>query len=223
MVPPYLTEPSPGPSAGDPAGTHGVARRADRRGQDGGRETGDSSAGAILVKVEGHPGLDDKMLFGGVYPDGKGGFSYVEGPLSEAWRYAAEDKRAVLLLDELARMDALYHALLIGALDTLSGAEIAARPKLARASTLLPFALAGCRRMAPLCGEAGPLCSFAIRVSCTGAPPPLSAARLMPSIFSCAALTPNPPHKVAREARLDREGTIHCSRPQGMGDCLPAA
>jgi len=99
------------------------------------------AAGAILVKVEGHPGLDDKILFGGVYPDGKGGFNYVEGPLTEAWRYAAEGQRVVLLLDELARMDALYHALLIGALDTLSGAEIAARPKLARASTQLPFVL----------------------------------------------------------------------------------
>ncbi|HLV99418.1 MAG TPA: MoxR family ATPase [Ktedonobacterales bacterium] len=98
-------------------------------------------AGATLIKIEGHPGLDDKILFGGVYPDGKGGFSYVEGPLSEAWRYAAEGQRVVLLLDELARMDALYHALLIGALDSLSGAEIAARPKLAWATALLPVAL----------------------------------------------------------------------------------
>lgn len=80
------------------------------------------------------------MLFGGVYPDGKGSISYVEGPLSEAWRCAAEGQRVVLLLDELARMDALYHALLIGALDSLSGAEIAARPKLSQAATRLPFA-----------------------------------------------------------------------------------
>src|SRR5579862_9098845 len=99
------------------------------------------AAGATLVKIEGHPGLDDKLLFGGVYPDGQGSFSYVEGPLTEAWRYAAEGQRVVLLLDELARMDALYHAILIGALDSLSGAEIAARPKLAQAATSLPFSV----------------------------------------------------------------------------------
>lgn len=63
--------------------------------------------GATLVKIEGHPGLDDKLLFGGVYPNGQGGFAYVEGPLSEAWRYAAEGQQVVLQLDELARMDKL--------------------------------------------------------------------------------------------------------------------
>ena len=42
------------------------------------------AVGATLVKIEGHPGLDDKLLFGGVYPDGKGGFSYVEGPLQRS-------------------------------------------------------------------------------------------------------------------------------------------
>jgi hypothetical protein len=45
----------------------------------------------------------------------------------------------VLQLDELARMDGLYHAILIGALDSLSSVEIAARPKLAQAATQLSF------------------------------------------------------------------------------------
>lgn len=68
--------------------------------------------GAALVKMAGHPGLDDRQLFGSTYPDGKGGFQYVEGPLSEAWRYAAEGKKVVLLIDELARMDPYYHSVL---------------------------------------------------------------------------------------------------------------
>lgn len=85
---------------------------------------------ARLVKIEGHPGLDDRQLFGGTYPDGQGGFTYVEGPLTEAWSYAASGDKTVLLIDELARMDPYYHSIFIGVLDTQSGRELKARPRI---------------------------------------------------------------------------------------------
>ena len=87
-------------------------------------------AGAYLVQIHGHPGLEDRQLFGSTYPDGKGSFAYVEGPLTEAWSYAAEGNKVVLLIDELARMDPYYHAVIIGALDSQSGKEIKARPRI---------------------------------------------------------------------------------------------
>ncbi len=85
--------------------------------------------GCVLIKIAGHPGLDDRALFGGTYPNGKGGFEFIDGPLTEAWKYAASDKKVVLLIDELARMDSYYHSIFLGAFDFLSGEEILARPR----------------------------------------------------------------------------------------------
>lgn len=87
------------------------------------------NADAILVKIAGHPGLDNRALFGGTYPDGKGSFTFIDGPLTEAWKYAANGQKVILLIDELARMDSYYHSIIIGALDSLSAAEITARPR----------------------------------------------------------------------------------------------
>ena len=86
------------------------------------------SQGAKLVKINAHPGLDDKSLYGGIYPDGKGSFCYAEGSLSEAFNYASEGHKTLLLIDEIARFDPYYIAILIGAFDELSGSEIKARP-----------------------------------------------------------------------------------------------
>jgi MoxR-like ATPase len=86
--------------------------------------------GATLVLVEGWPGLEDRDLYGKVYPvegpDGRG-FAWVDGPLSEAWRLAAtgaESARVVLVLDELARFDPYHLAPLMGALDRVRGGEL---------------------------------------------------------------------------------------------------
>jgi MoxR-like ATPase len=84
--------------------------------------------GATLVLVEGCPGLEDRDLFGKVYPvEGSGGrtFAWVDGPLAEAWRLAAEGTRVVLVLDELARFDPYHLAPLMGALDRIPGEQLA--------------------------------------------------------------------------------------------------
>ena len=86
------------------------------------------SQGAKLVKINAHPGLDDKALYGGIYPDGKGSFAYILGFLSESFNYASGGNKTVLLIDEIARFDPYYIAILIGAFDELSGSEIKARP-----------------------------------------------------------------------------------------------
>jgi hypothetical protein len=83
--------------------------------------------GATLVLVEGWPGLEDRDLFGKVYPvegpDGRS-FAWVDGPLAEAWRLAASGTRVVLVLDELARFDPYHLAPLMGALDRVRGAQL---------------------------------------------------------------------------------------------------
>lgn len=82
------------------------------------------AAGARLVVVKGRPGLDDRQLYGGVYPTNDH-FQWVDGPLAQAWRLAAHEP-VVLLIDELARLDPYHLAALIGALDRLSGNELRA-------------------------------------------------------------------------------------------------
>ena len=86
------------------------------------------AVGAELIKVAGHPGMDDRQLYGSTYPSAKGGFEFVEGPLPEAWQRAC-DRLVVLLIDEVARMQPEYHAVLIGALDKLSSKEVKARQR----------------------------------------------------------------------------------------------
>lgn len=81
-------------------------------------------AGARLVVVKGRPGLDDRQLYGGVYPTGSH-FRWVDGPLAQAWRLA-HDGPVVLLIDELARLDPYHLAALIGALDSVTGVELRA-------------------------------------------------------------------------------------------------
>ncbi|HEV2238957.1 MAG TPA: MoxR family ATPase [Ktedonobacterales bacterium] len=83
--------------------------------------------GATLVLVEGWPGLEDRDLFGKVYPvDGSGGrtFAWVDGPLAEAWRLASAGTRVVLVLDEFARFDPYHLAPLMGALDLVPGNQL---------------------------------------------------------------------------------------------------
>jgi MoxR-like ATPase len=75
-----------------------------------------------LVLVKGRPGLDDRQFYGGVYPIGTG-FQWIDGPLAEAWRLAANQSVA-LLIDELARLDGYHLAALIGALDSVKGSEL---------------------------------------------------------------------------------------------------
>src|SRR3954453_5608981 len=82
------------------------------------------AAGARLVVVKGRPGLDDRQLYGGIYPTADH-FQWVDGPLAQAWRLAHHEP-VVLLIDELARLDPYHLAALIGALDRLNGAEVRA-------------------------------------------------------------------------------------------------
>jgi MoxR-like ATPase len=81
-----------------------------------------TAEGCRMVVVKGRPGLDDRQLYGGIYPQGSG-YAWVDGPLAEAWRLAASGERVVLVIDELARLDPYHLAALIGALDPVSGAE----------------------------------------------------------------------------------------------------
>lgn len=93
------------------------------------------AVGAELIKIAGHPGVDDRQLFGSTHPSSKGGFEFIEGPLPEAWRRSL-DRPVVLLIDELARMQPEYHAVLIGALDRLSGKEVKARKRFMESTSI---------------------------------------------------------------------------------------
>ena len=80
-----------------------------------------------MVLIEGRPGLEDRDLYGKVYPqEGPSGqtFRWVDGPLTEAWRTAASGQRVVLIMDELARFDPYYLAPLTGSLDKVRGDEL---------------------------------------------------------------------------------------------------
>ena len=79
--------------------------------------------GARLVIVKGRPGLDDRQLYGGIYPT-QDHYQWIDGPLAKAWRMAHAGEQVVLTIDELARLDPYHLAALIGALDPVSGAEV---------------------------------------------------------------------------------------------------
>ena len=79
--------------------------------------------GARLVIVKGRPGLDDRQLYGGIYPTDTH-YQWIDGPLAKAWRAAHAGEHVVLVIDELARLDPYHLAALIGALDPVSGAEV---------------------------------------------------------------------------------------------------
>lgn len=81
-------------------------------------------AGARLVVLKGMPGLEDRDFIGGVYP-GANGPEWKDGPLTEAFRLAQQG-RCVLLIDELMRFEPFQLAVLVGALDQVSAAELAA-------------------------------------------------------------------------------------------------
>lgn len=79
--------------------------------------------GARLVIVKGRPGLDDRQLYGGIYPTADH-YQWIDGPLAKAWRAAHAGEHVVLIIDELARLDPYHLAALIGALDPVSGSEV---------------------------------------------------------------------------------------------------
>jgi nitric oxide reductase NorQ protein len=78
---------------------------------------------ARLVVVKGRPGLDDRQLYGGIYPTEEH-YRWIDGPLAKAWRAAHAGERVVLVIDELARLDPYHLAALIGALDPVTGTEV---------------------------------------------------------------------------------------------------
>lgn len=82
------------------------------------------AAGAQLTIIKGRPGIEDRDFYGGVYP-GEDGPQWLDGPLTAAFRNA-RNGLSVLLIDELLRLEPLYRNTLIGALDTLSAAEVTA-------------------------------------------------------------------------------------------------
>lgn len=77
-----------------------------------------------LVTIKGRPGLEDRDFFGGIYP-GVNGPVWVDGPVTRAFRQAAEGK-VVLLFDELTRAEAYYVNAFIGILDHVSNHELQA-------------------------------------------------------------------------------------------------
>lgn len=85
-------------------------------------------AQAQLIVVRGRPNLDDRQLYGGITTR-PGGYEWVDGPLTEAWRLATT-QRCVLLVDELLRFDPYYLNAFVGALDRLRGDEVLLLPRL---------------------------------------------------------------------------------------------
>jgi len=72
---------------------------------------------ASLVMVGGRPGLEDRDLFGGLYPSEKGAPEWVDGPVTLAFAQASAGTKTVLLLNELTRFEPMYLGAMIGALD----------------------------------------------------------------------------------------------------------
>lgn len=79
-------------------------------------------SGAALVIAKGSPGVEDRDFLGGVYPLA-GGDAWVDGPISRAFASAAQ-KKTVLLIDEALRYLPENLGVLIGAMDTVSAAEL---------------------------------------------------------------------------------------------------
>ena len=80
--------------------------------------------GAHLTVLKGAPGVEDRDFIGAVQP-GEEGPVWRDGPLTRAY-LAAQSGRSVLLIDEALRFEAAYLNVLIGALDTMSRADLKA-------------------------------------------------------------------------------------------------
>lgn len=81
-------------------------------------------SGAALVIAKGSPGVEDRDFLGGVYPAQQGP-TWVDGPISRAFVSAAT-RKTVLLIDEALRYLPENLGVLIGAMDTVSAAELRA-------------------------------------------------------------------------------------------------
>lgn len=81
--------------------------------------TAATRAGAYIVMVGGRPGMEDRDLFGGIYPTPQGP-EWVDGPVTEAFAKASSGLQTVLVLNELTRFEPLHLGAMIGALDDVS-------------------------------------------------------------------------------------------------------
>lgn len=81
--------------------------------------TAATRAGAYIVMVGGRPGMEDRDLFGGIYPTPQGP-EWVDGPVTEAFAKASSGVQTVLVLNELTRFEPLHLGAMIGALDDVS-------------------------------------------------------------------------------------------------------
>lgn len=90
--------------------------------------------GRLFVQREGMPGLDERDLYGRLLPvvaqDGLEHITYVDGPVTRAYRGAAHGERMVLILDEIGRLDPLTATSLIGALDRVPGSHLKANAEI---------------------------------------------------------------------------------------------
>lgn len=76
--------------------------------------------GFPLVSVDGHEGMEAVDLLGHFVVDGKGGWVWKDGYLSEAFRLAARTK-TVLLIDEMLRIDVKHLSPFLSALSPFDG------------------------------------------------------------------------------------------------------
>lgn len=81
--------------------------------------TAATRAGAYIVMVGGRPGMEDRDLFGGIYPTSEGP-EWIDGPVTEAFAKASSGVQTVLVLNELTRFEPLHLGAMIGALDDVS-------------------------------------------------------------------------------------------------------
>lgn len=76
---------------------------------------------AVFVEVGLHEDVKASYLLGKLLPAPAGGFAWVDGPLSKAFRQAARGKKVLLLLDELLRTPQEQLSILLTALSPFKG------------------------------------------------------------------------------------------------------
>ena len=73
--------------------------------------------GKKVFAVTGRESLQDIDMLGSFVPDGSGGFRWVDGPLTQAFRSAGQGEKVLFLMDEVNRMPTRYQNIFIEAIN----------------------------------------------------------------------------------------------------------
>ena len=68
------------------------------------------------IEMDGHEGIESVDMLGMQVPNSEGTLTWIDGPVTEAFRYAASGKKTILFMDEILRIPQRELSILVGSL-----------------------------------------------------------------------------------------------------------